>query len=170
MIYYVIALVAFLIDQGTKYLVVTRMEISEKIPVIGNFFLLTSHRNKGAAFGILQEQRWFFIIVTLIVVAGIVWYLQRVKNAKGSARMLPIALSLVLGGALGNFLDRVRMGEVVDFFLFNFGSYSFPIFNVADACIVVGVALIILDTIFDAKRPNEPHPADKLEQRTEEQQ
>ncbi|WP_172249816.1 signal peptidase II [Saccharibacillus deserti] len=168
MIYYVIALVAFLIDQGTKYLVATRMEIKEQIPIIGDFFILTSHRNKGAAFGILQEQQWFFIIVTLVVVAGIVWYLQRVKHAKGSARLLPVALSLVLGGALGNFLDRLRMGEVVDFFLFNFGSYSFPIFNVADACIVVGVALIIIDTLLDAKRPNETQSTDKLEERTEE--
>ncbi|WP_037289866.1 signal peptidase II [Saccharibacillus sacchari] len=167
MIYYVIALVAFLIDQGTKYLVATRMEIRDQIPIIGDFFILTSHRNKGAAFGILQEKQWFFIIVTLVVVAGIIWYLQRVKNAKGSARMLPIALSLVLGGALGNFLDRVRMGEVVDFFLFNFGSYSFPIFNVADACIVVGVVLIILDTLLDSRRPNEPQPANQPEQRTE---
>ncbi|NGZ73892.1 signal peptidase II [Saccharibacillus alkalitolerans] len=167
MIYYVIALVAFLIDQGTKYLVATRMEIQEQIPIIGNFFILTSHRNRGAAFGILQEKQWFFVIVTLVVVAGIVWYLQRVKNARGSARMLPIALSLVLGGALGNFLDRVRMGEVVDFFLFNFGSYSFPIFNVADSCIVVGVVLIILDTLLDARRPKEPQLAEQPEQRTE---
>nr|WP_305120928.1 signal peptidase II [Saccharibacillus sp. JS10] len=156
-----------MIDQGTKYLVATRMEIRDQIPIIGDFFVLTSHRNKGAAFGILQEQRWFFIVVTLIVVAGIVWYLQRVKKAKGSARMLPIALSLVLGGALGNFLDRVRMGEVVDFFLFNFGSYSFPIFNVADACIVVGVALIILDTLLDTRRPKESQPVAQSEQRTE---
>lgn len=168
MIYYVIALAAFLIDQGTKYLVATRMEIQDQIPVIGNFFILTSHRNKGAAFGILQDQQWFFIIVTVVVVIGIVWYLQRVKNAEGSARILPLALSLVLGGALGNFIDRLRMGEVVDFFLFNFGSYSFPIFNVADACIVVGVALIIIDMLLDAKRPNEPQSTDKLEQRTEE--
>ncbi|MDO3409223.1 signal peptidase II [Saccharibacillus sp. CPCC 101409] len=169
MIYYVIALVAFLVDQGTKYLVATRMELREEIPIIGNFFVLTSHRNKGAAFGILQEKQWFFIVITLVVVAGIVWYLQRVKNAKGSARLLPVALSLVLGGALGNFLDRIRMGEVVDFFLFNFGSYSFPIFNVADSCIVVGVALIILDTLLDTRRPDEPKNEQPLERRAEDQ-
>lgn len=169
MIYYVIALVAILIDQGTKYLIATRMEIGDQIPVIGNFFILTSHRNRGAAFGILQEMQWFFIPVTLLVVAGIIWYLRRIKKTNSSARLLPIALSLVLGGAIGNFLDRIRMGEVVDFFLFNFGSYSFPIFNVADSCIVVGVALIILDTLLDTRRPDPAQPsADKLEQRSEE--
>lgn len=150
MIYYIIAFVAFLVDQGTKYLIATRMELTEQIPVIGNFFLITSHRNRGAAFGILEDQRWFFIIVTTIVVIGIIWYLQKVM--KTNNKLLPLALSLVLGGAIGNFIDRVLTGEVVDFLLFNFGSYQFPIFNVADSCIVIGVGLIILDSLLDMKR------------------
>ncbi len=126
------------------------MELTEQIPVIGNFFLITSHRNRGAAFGILEDQRWFFIIVTTIVVIGIIWYLQKVM--KTNNKLLPLALSLVLGGAIGNFIDRVLTGEVVDFLLFNFGSYQFPIFNVADSCIVIGVGLIILDSLLDMKR------------------
>lgn len=150
MVYYLIALIAFLIDQGTKFLIATRLEISEQIPVIGNFFLITSHRNKGAAFGILENQQWFFIIVTVAVVVGLVWYLQKVR--KDNRKLLPTALALVLGGALGNFLDRLLMGEVVDFLQFNFGSYTFPIFNVADSCIVIGVGLIILDTILEGRR------------------
>ncbi|MGF7046176.1 signal peptidase II [Paenibacillus sp. DS2015] len=150
MIYYIIAFIAFLVDQGTKYLIATRMELREQIPVIGDFFLITSHRNRGAAFGILQDQRWFFIVITTIVVLAIIWYLQKVMHSKN--KLLPLALSLVLGGAVGNFLDRMLAGEVVDFLQFNFGSYTFPIFNVADSCIVVGVALIIVDSLLDMKR------------------
>nr|WP_229522252.1 signal peptidase II [Paenibacillus monticola] len=147
-----IALIVFLLDQGTKYLIATRLELAEQIPVIGNFFLITSHRNSGAAFGILEGQQWFFFLVTIVVVAGIVWYLNK---ARATRKLLPLALGLVLGGAVGNFLDRMLNGEVVDFLMFNFGSYTFPIFNVADSCIVIGVALIILDSLRDLKGGDE---------------
>lgn len=150
MAYYLIALIVFLVDQGIKYLIATRLELYEQIPVIGDFFVITSSRNRGAAFGILQDQIWFFIIVTSIVVIGIIWYLRKV-TAEGR-KLLPVALALVLGGALGNFIDRLVMGEVVDFLQFTFGTYTFPIFNIADSCIVIGVGLIILDTILDGKR------------------
>ncbi len=149
-IYYVIAIIAIIVDQLTKYWIATGMERGDQISVIGNFFLITSHRNQGAAFGILQNQRWFFVVVTLIVVVAIIWYIQKVKSQPD--KLLPVALSLVLGGAIGNFIDRARMGEVVDFLQFNFGSYTFPIFNVADSCIVVGVALIIIDALLDMSR------------------
>nr|WP_254075363.1 signal peptidase II [Paenibacillus tritici] len=147
-----IALIVFLIDQGTKYLIATRLELAEQIPVIKDFFLITSHRNRGAAFGILEGQQWFFIVITVIVVAGIVWYLNKARKTR---KLLPTALALVLGGAIGNFLDRILNGEVVDFLMFNFGSYTFPIFNVADSCIVVGVGLIILDTLLEVKGEQE---------------
>lgn len=151
-VYFLIALIVFLIDQGTKYLIATRLELAEQIPVIKDFFIITSHRNRGAAFGILEGQQWFFILITIIVVAGIVWYLNKARKTR---KLLPTALALVLGGAIGNFLDRILNGEVVDFLMFNFGSYTFPIFNVADSCIVVGVALIILDTLLDVKGEQE---------------
>ncbi|MBA9085254.1 signal peptidase II [Fontibacillus solani] len=150
MVYFLIALIMFLIDQGTKYLIATKLTIGEQIPVIGDFFLITSHRNRGAAFGILEGQRVFFIVVTVIVLIGIVWYLLKV--IKLGNKLLPAALSLVLGGAVGNFLDRAVAGEVVDFLQFNFGSYTFPIFNVADSCIVIGVALIVLDSLLEVRR------------------
>lgn len=149
-IYYVIALIVFLVDQGTKWLVATRMTIGEEISVIGDFFLITSHRNRGAAFGILQGQTWFFIVVTTIVAVALIWYIYKVKSQPD--KILPVALAMVLGGALGNFIDRLLMGEVVDFFKFNFGSYTFPIFNIADSAIVVGVGLIILDTLLETRR------------------
>lgn len=150
MVFFLIALIVFLLDQGTKYLIATRLNLGDQIPVIGDFFLITSHRNTGAAFGILEGQRLFFILITVVVVIGLVWYLQKVRHLPN--KMLPTALSLVLGGAVGNFLDRAVTGEVVDFLQLNFGSYTFPIFNVADSAIVIGVALIVLDSILEIRR------------------
>ncbi|MFB5759333.1 signal peptidase II [Paenibacillus medicaginis] len=153
MIFYVVAFIVFLLDQGTKYLIATRMELGETIPVIGSFFQITSHRNQGAAFGILQGQRELFIVITVVVVIAIIWYLR--KTVRNGQKLLPFGLSLVLGGAIGNFLDRAIAGEVVDFARFNFGSYTFPIFNIADSAIVVGVAIIILDTLLESRRQKE---------------
>ncbi|MCM3632219.1 MULTISPECIES: signal peptidase II [Paenibacillus] len=149
-LFFIIAIVAFVIDYITKKWIATNMKIGDEFSVIGDFFLITSHRNRGAAFGILQEQRTFFIIITVAIVVGILWYAHIMRD-KGSKTLL-VGLSLVLGGALGNFIDRVRFGEVVDFFKFNFGSYTFPIFNIADSAIVIGVGLILLDTLLDMRR------------------
>lgn len=147
--YYWIALLVFVLDYATKKIIATQMEIGEQISVIGSFFYITSHRNRGAAFGILQDQRIFFIIITTVVLAGIIWYIQAMR--KTSRPWLMTGLGLVLGGALGNFIDRIRFGEVVDFLQFFFGAYQFPIFNVADSGIVVGVILILIDTLLSAK-------------------
>lgn len=154
MIYYVYALIVFIIDQVTKRLIVIHMEEYESRSIIGEFFQLTSHRNRGAAFGILQDQRWFFISVTSVVLVGIVWYLQKLRGDR-TKTLLKVALSLLLGGAVGNFLDRALFGEVVDFLHFNFVfsifgwdvDYDFAIFNVADSGIVIGVGLIFLDSL-----------------------
>lgn len=148
MIYFAIALFVLVIDQISKWMVRTKMALGESIPVISEYFYLTSHRNRGAAFGILQDQRWFFIIVTTIVVIGIIYYLIKIKN---SNKLLSLALALILGGALGNFIDRLMLGEVVDFFdvKIRFGTflYDYPIFNIADSALVIGVGLILIDTI-----------------------
>ncbi|MGE6227419.1 signal peptidase II [Paenibacillus chitinolyticus] len=157
MYYYLLALIVFLIDQGTKWLVVKNIPLHDSIPVIGEFFQLTSHRNRGAAFGILQDQRWFFILATLIIVGGVVLYLNRTRKA--GQKLMSLALALLLGGAVGNFLDRLLFGEVVDFlqlhFQFSFFGkavdYIYPIFNIADSAIVIGVILIFIDSIISWK-------------------
>ncbi|WP_020615560.1 signal peptidase II [Paenibacillus daejeonensis] len=156
--YYWIAIAVFILDFITKKVIETQMEIGERISVLWNFFIITSHRNRGAAFGILQEQTTFFIIVTSLVVIGIIGYIYMNRNT-GKVRLLA-ALGMVLGGAFGNFLDRATKGEVVDFLQFNFGSYTFPIFNVADMGIVIGVGLILLDTILDMKNEDKPGKQD----------
>lgn len=158
MMYWLIALIVLGLDQWTKHLIVKHMNIGDTIPVIGSFFSITSHRNRGAAWGILQDQRTFFIIVTVIVVVGVAWYL--IRSVREGKKLLPFALALLLGGALGNFVDRVRFGEVVDFLhvVFDLNGigipfvYNYPIFNVADMGIVIGIGLIFLDTILSMRR------------------
>lgn len=147
--YYIIALIIILIDQLTKWIVVKSMELGESIIVIDNFFYLTSHRNRGAAWGILQGQMVFFYIVTIIVILGVIYYMQ--KYARNDI-LLAIGLSFVLGGAFGNFIDRVFRQEVVDFFDFYIFNYNFPIFNVADSALTVGVVFVIIATILDERK------------------
>lgn len=160
-IYYFIALIVFLLDQGTKWIIATQMRLGEQRSVIGDFFLITSHRNTGAAFSILEGQRWFFLVITPIVLIGIVWYMQKMKQS--GSKMLFLGLSLILGGAVGNFLDRALTGEVVDFLQFNFGNYTFPIFNIADSGIVIGVGLVLLDSLLGAKKGENNQKSEELQ-------
>lgn len=151
--YFFYALIVFVLDQVSKWFIVKRIPLGEERSVIGEFFMITSHRNRGAAFGILQDQRWFFIIITTFVLIGIVWYMRR--TVRENKKLLTFALSLLLGGAIGNFIDRALFGEVVDFLQFTFDFnffgkdiyYIYPIFNIADSAIVIGVILIFLDSI-----------------------
>ena len=152
MVYYLIALVVIVIDQFTKWLVVKNMELGESIPIIHDVLYLTSHRNRGAAWGILQGQFWLFYIITVIVVIALVIYIRRVPKEQ---RLFGLGLALMLGGAIGNFIDRVFRKEVVDFIHTYIFTYNFPVFNVADAALCIGVALIFIETILDGKREKE---------------
>lgn len=147
MLYYLIAVIIIALDQWTKHLVLTYMERGESVPLIAEVFQLTSHRNMGAAFGILQNQRWLFIIITLAVVIGIVYSLIRIGRTQPR---VSLALSLVLGGAVGNFIDRAATGQVVDFL--DFTLINFPIFNVADMAITIGVGILLLDVLLEGKK------------------
>ncbi|MBO8171124.1 MAG: signal peptidase II [Bacillaceae bacterium] len=144
---YLIAVFVFVVDQLSKLAVLKWMNEGETIPIWEGVFHFTSHRNRGAAFGILQDQRWFFIIVTIIVVVGIIYYIQTSREMNGR---MAWALPLILGGALGNFADRLMTGEVVDFL--DFRLINYPIFNIADSAIVIGVGLFILDTFLESKK------------------
>ncbi len=152
LLYYILALFVILLDQVTKWVVVKQMQLGESIPVIENLLYITSHRNRGAAWGILQGQMWFFYIITVIVVIGLIIYIQKLKPEE---KWFGIALGLMLGGAIGNFIDRVFRKEVVDFVNTYIFSYDFPIFNVADAALVVGVALMFVLTLFEGKTQKE---------------
>lgn len=146
--YYIIALVVIALDQITKMLIVKKMELWESIEVIENFFYITSHRNRGAAWGILQGQMWFFYVITVIVIIGIIYYIQ--KAAKGKM-LLGISLGLMLGGAIGNFIDRVVRKEVVDFVNTYIFGYDFPIFNIADSALVIGVGMLMIQMLLEER-------------------
>lgn len=148
-VYYIIAAIIIIVDQLTKWVVIKNMELYEQITIVEDFFYFTSHRNKGAAWGILEGKMLFFYIVTTIVVIGVIYYMQ--KYAKND-KFLAISLSFILGGAIGNFIDRLFRGEVVDFLDFIIFGYDFPIFNVADSSLVVGVTLILIATFFEEKQ------------------
>jgi signal peptidase II len=124
-----------LLDQVIKYLVVTHIQLGQSLPLIDGLVYLTYVLNQGAAFSILQGQRWIFLAITPLALAAALWFMRDVPK---NDRLRRVALALFCGGALGNFIDRLRFGAVTDFIDFRF----FPIFNVADSCIVIGVALL----------------------------
>jgi signal peptidase II len=143
--------IVLVLDQLTKYIVQARIRLYDIITVIPGFFNLTHVRNKGAAFGILAElpEFWrstFFIVVTIVAVAVII-----VLIWKANERLLVIAFSLIAGGAVGNVIDRIRYGEVVDFIQWYVKSYYWLSFNVADSAISVGVGLLAIDMLFSKK-------------------
>ncbi len=147
-----IALAIIIFDQLTKWIVVKEMELGESIPVVENFLYITSHRNRGAAWGILEGQMWFFYAITIVVVIGLIVYIRKINKAD---KWLGVALGLMLGGAIGNFIDRVFRQEVVDFVNTYIFTYDFPIFNVADSALVVGVGIMFILTLFEGKQKKE---------------
>jgi signal peptidase II len=150
--YYLFAILIILLDQLTKWLIVSKMTFGDSIPIINNVLYITSHRNRGAAWGILQGQMWLFYAITLIVIIALIYYIQ--KAAKGKW-LLGLSLSLMLGGAIGNFIDRVFRKEVVDFIhTFIFG-YNFPVFNVADSSLCIGVVLLMIVMLRDERETKE---------------
>ncbi|RDU38503.1 signal peptidase II [Neobacillus piezotolerans] len=144
MFYYLIAGFIIALDQFTKWLIVKNMNIGDSIPVINDFLYITSHRNRGAAWGILQGQMWFFYVITIVVIIGIVYY---IRKAAGENMLLGVSLGFMLGGAIGNFIDRVYRQEVVDFIHTFIFSYNFPVFNIADSALVIGVILLMFQML-----------------------
>ena len=133
-----IGIFVFFIDQLVKYFVVGNMHLGESIPIIKDVFHITFVLNPGAAFGMLEHQRWIFIAVALLVVVlALVFY----KHIQRESLITRIGAGLLLGGALGNLLDRIQSGLVVDFLDFRI----WPVFNIADIAICGGAAMLIWD-------------------------
>ena len=141
-----VAFVVIVADHLTKWLVSSTLEFQQAVPVLPFFSLVRVH-NTGAAFSFLADaggwQRWFFIAVGVIATVIIV----RLLKQHGHEPRLAFPLALVLGGALGNVIDRVALGHVVDFLYFHYRSFAWPAFNVADSAISVGAALLIWDSL-----------------------
>ncbi|MFP5344363.1 MAG: signal peptidase II [Gammaproteobacteria bacterium] len=141
------------LDQFSKYLISGSMQLWQSIEV-APFFNLTLLHNTGAAFSFLSGaggwQRWFFTLVALAVSAVIILWLKRLPTTD---KWQAAALSLILGGALGNVIDRVRFGYVVDFLDFHYRQWHWPAFNVADSAITAGVAVLAVVILGESKRP-----------------
>ena len=138
--YLIISLLIVTFDYIIKLKVKNNMNVGESINVVGNFFKITYIQNKGAAFGMLQEQQNLFLIVGFITIVFLVNLFLKTED-----KITKIAISMVIGGAIGNIVDRILYGYVVDMFDFN-GVWSY-IFNFADICVVLGVALLTLEII-----------------------
>ena len=142
-----------LLDQVTKSIIQKKMLLHQSIPIIPDLFNLTYIRNPGAAFGLFARgggslRTVFFISVSMIALAvlGILY-----AKAPIEARVMRWALALVTGGAIGNLIDRIRFGEVIDFLDFYIGHYHWPAFNVADSCITIGIGLLIFHAVTGRK-------------------
>ena len=148
-IYYVgasvLVILLVVLDQFTKHLATTHLKDQESFVIIKEVFSLHYLENIGAAFGLFKNQRLFFIISTVIIVAVIIWFFMKMPKEK---RFHPMIVSsiFVVAGALGNFIDRIRVGYVIDFFYFEL--IDFPIFNVADCYIVVSLIILSFLLLF----------------------
>ena len=155
--FFIIAAVLVAIDQISKFLTVKFLRPIESIEVIKGIFRLTYVENRGAAFGILQNARWIFIIATIIAIICMVVYKIKYKPTE---KTVNIALCLVLSGAVGNMIDRIMHGFVVDMLEVTFIDY--PVFNVADCFVVIGAILLAIYILFIYKEPKEEENNDKI--------
>lgn len=155
----VLALLVVLLDRWTKHLVAARLPMYSHIQIIPGFFQLTHTENTGAAFSLFADSpsHWktgmliSFSVIAMVVVFALLWKQRHTLSMTG------IALSLILGGAIGNLWDRVASGRVVDFLLFYIKRYQWPVFNLADSAIVVGATLLVIEILFH-RPPTEIKP------------
>lgn len=149
---FLLATIICVLDQYTKYLIASHMHVEEFKAITSNFALYYL-LNPGAAFSFLANmggaQVWMFAIFSLAISIAIAVYI--VKNGMQN-KFQAVALSLVLGGAVGNLIDRVRLGHVIDFLFFHVGTWSWPAFNVADSAICIGATLFVINILFSKKQ------------------
>ena len=143
-LYIAVFLLIIALDQVSKYLITSNFDLYDSVTVIKGILNFTYVRNKGAAFGMLQGARVFFIILTVVIFTALIIYLIK---ARPKSTLEKIALSFIAGGAIGNFIDRVYLSYVRDFIEVTF--IDFPVFNVADCFVCIGAGLYILYTIMD---------------------
>jgi signal peptidase II len=158
-LHFLLALLVVLLDRWTKRLVAARIAMYTHIQIIPRFFRLTHTENTGAAFSLFADSpsHWKtamligFSFVAMVIVSVLLWRQSRALTITG------IALSLILGGAVGNLWDRIASGRVVDFLLFYIKQYQWPVFNLADSAIVIGAALLVIEILWARPHTQEPH-------------
>jgi signal peptidase II len=162
MLYVLIGIIVggIVLDQATKLLVVASMTLSESIPLIPDVLHLTYIHNRGAAFGSMTDKRWLFMIVSTVAILGLLIYLFRFRP---KSRYVQITLAMIIGGGIGNMIDRFALGYVIDFI--DFTLIDFAVFNVADSFVTVGAFMLMGYLILDLIREMK---ASKAEKETEE--
>lgn len=149
--------VVFLLDQVTKYAIKHSMELGESIPVSGDFLKITYIENPGIAFGLQIGNHLIFTILTVMVSLGIGIYLFTHRNESNCVK---IGLALILGGAFGNLIDRILYTRVVDFIDIGIRSFRWPVFNIADSAVVIGMVMLFIKIfILDSKKEEEKQEA-----------
>jgi len=156
-VHFLLALLVVLLDRWTKRLVATHIAMYRHIQIIPGFFRITHTENAGAAFSLFADSpsHWKaalligFSVIAMVIVSVLLWKQTRALTTTG------IALSLILGGAVGNLWDRVASGRVVDFLLFYVKQYQWPVFNLADSAIVIGASLLVLEILFTRTKSSE---------------
>ncbi len=141
-----ITLITLAIDQITKLIIVANLKITDTISIIPNFFRITYLQNKGGAFSILADH---ILVLLLFTVIFLFIFYRIIKNKQNWNLLSLLTYGTLLGGIIGNFLDRLRLGYVIDFLDFNIGSYHYPVFNIADMCIVISCIVLIIVNIKD---------------------
>ena len=144
MLWLLIAVIVIAADQITKFAAVRYLKPVGDIPILDGIFHLNFTTNKGASWGILEGRRWTFVVITVISFVVILYMLYKSKYK--NSRLFCWSMALILGGAAGNFVDRVRMGEVVDMFYVKL--IDFPVFNVADIALTAGAICLIIYMVF----------------------
>jgi len=147
-----LTVVGLLLDQATKLYIDRTMQLFDSIPVLTNFFHITYVRNRGAAFSFLSDASWrlpFFIVISLVASIAILVAFHKLRNDQ---KLAQVSLAMIFSGAIGNLIDRVRLGEVIDFLDAHWYRHHWPAFNVADSLICVGVFLLAVDMLLEDKR------------------
>ncbi len=148
---YLISLILLIVDQLVKLLIKSTFKLHEELELIPNFFSLHYLQNDGAAFSILQNKTYLLVIVAIICLGIMVYYIQKEKTF---TKFSSISLGLILGGIIGNLLDRIIYKKVIDYLSFTFFTYNFPVFNIADVGITVGALLLIVSCLKEEQSSN----------------
>lgn len=146
---YFITCIVLLLDQIVKIIVNNCMTLYDEIKIIPNFFSIYYVKNTGAAFSILENNTTFLIFLTVIFILIIHKY---IKNETNITKLSSISFGLILGGMFGNLIDRIIQAGVIDYLSFEFFSYGFPIFNIADIGITLGVSIMLIEMLLEKKR------------------
>lgn len=138
-----IIIITVLLDQTTKFLIQSNFELNKSYELINNFYYITYYENTGIAFGMFNNLGWIIIVVSMLLLLLLIYELTKYYDVRSCA----LAFSILIGGLIGNLIDRIMFGYVRDFLDFNPFGFNFPIFNISDVCIIVGSIILIISTL-----------------------